>query len=97
MPVIMGGRLVGYQPTPVEIDEELLTQIAKDTGGQYFRATDTDSLRRIYEQIDKLEKQTVETVKYEDWRELFAWCALPALGCLLAGVLLENTRLRRLP
>jgi len=97
MPVYMGGRLVGYQPTPVEIDEELLTQIAKDTGGQYFRATDTDSLRRIYEQIDKLEKQAVETVKYEDWRELFAWFAAPGLGCLLLGVLLENTRLRRLP
>jgi len=97
MPVYMGGRLVGYQPTPVEIDEELLTQIAKDTGGQYFRATDTDSLRRIYEQIDKLEKQVVETVKYEDWRELFAWFAAPGLGFLLLGVLLENTRLRRLP
>lgn len=97
MPVMMGGRIVGYQPMRVEIDEELLKQIAQTTGGQYFRATDTDSLREIYRQIDRLEKHEIEAVKYEDWRELFAWALVPGLGCLLAAVTLENTRLRRLP
>lgn len=97
MPVTMGGRVVGYQPMQVEIDEEMLKQIARATGGQYFRATDTDTLRDIYRQIDKLEKREIETVKYEEWRELFPWFLLPGLGCLLLATALENTRLRRLP
>jgi Ca-activated chloride channel family protein len=97
MPVMMGGRIAGYRPMPVEIDEALLKQIGELTGGQYFRATDTDSLREIYRQIDKLEKREIETVKYEDWRELFHWFVVPGLGCLLAAVTLEHTRLRRLP
>jgi Ca-activated chloride channel family protein len=97
MPVVMNGQIVGYQQMQVEIDEELLKQIAEATGGQYFRATDTDSLRNIYRQIDKLEKREIETVKYEEWRELFPWFLMPGLGCLLLAATLENTRLRRLP
>lgn len=91
------GQLLGYHQVPVEIDEQLLTEIAKTTGGQYFRATDTESLKGIYEQIDKLEKREIETVKYEEWRELFPWLLGPGLGCLLLAVTLENTRMRRLP
>ena len=98
MPVYnRAGQMRGYQPMPVEIDEQLLRQVAKMTGGEYFRATDTDSLRKIYEQIDKMEKHEIETVKYEDWRELFPWAVLPGLGCLLLATVLESTRLRRLP
>jgi Ca-activated chloride channel family protein len=97
MPVMMGGQVAGYRPMQVEIDEALLKKIAELTGGQYFRATDTDSLRQIYQQIDKLEKREIETVKYEEWRELFPWFLAPGLGCLLLAVTLENTRLRRLP
>lgn len=97
MPVMMGGQIAGYRPMQVEIDEELLKKIAQETGGQYFRATDTDSLREIYRQIDKLEKREVETVKYEEWRELFPWFLMPGVGCVLLAVTLENTRLRRLP
>lgn len=97
MPVMMGGQIDGYRPMQVEIDEELLKKIAQETGGQYFRATDTDSLREIYRQIDKLEKREVETVKYEEWRELFPWFLMPGVGCVLLAVTLENTRLRRLP
>lgn len=91
------GKIVRYQPMLVEIDEELLQKIAGLTGGQYFRATDTDSLRQIYEQIDKMEKKEIETVKFEDWREMFPNFLLPGLACLLAAVALENTRLRRIP
>jgi Ca-activated chloride channel family protein len=97
MPVYRGGQLAGYRNVPVEIDEELLREIAKRTGGQYYRATDTESLREIYRQIDQLEKRAIETVKYEEWRELFHWWLWPGLGCLLVAVLLEHTRLRRLP
>ncbi len=98
MPVMdRAGRILGYRPMPVEIDENLLKRIASETGGQYFRATDTDSLRKIYEQIDKMEKREIEVVKYEEWEELFPWLTGAGLVCLLAGVFLENTRLRRVP
>jgi Ca-activated chloride channel homolog len=98
MPVYnRAGHLLGYQPVTAELDEDLLKQIASMTGGQYFRAADTEALRNIYQQIDKMEKRQIETVKYEDWRELFPWFLMPGLGCLLAAVLLENTRLRRIP
>ena len=98
MPVYdRSGNLMGYQPIQADLDEELLKQIAALTGGQYFRAADTAMLKKTYAQIDAMEKQPVETVKYEDWRELFGWFAAPGLGCLLLGLLLEQTRLRRLP
>ena len=89
------GQLAGY--TIADLDEGLLKDVATMTGGQYFRAADTASLRKTYEQIDKLEKHEIETVKYEDWRELFPLVLIPGLGCLLLAVTLENTRLRRLP
>lgn len=91
------GRLLGYQQMLVEIDEDLLKKIADETGGQYFRATDAESLRRIYEQIDKMEKREIETTRFEEWRELFPMCLGSGLGCVLLAVLLENTRLRRIP
>ena len=80
-----------------DLDEGQLKRVAEATGGQYFRAADTASLRNTYAQIDKMEKQKIETVKYEDWRELFPWFLAPGLGCLLLAVTLENTRMRRLP
>ncbi len=91
------GRVVGYRNVPVEIDEALLQEIATMTGGQYFRATGTTSLRQIYQQIDQLEKRVIETVKYEEWTEIFPWFLLPGLGCLAVAMTLEHTRLRTLP
>ena len=89
------GRLAGY--TRADLDEDLLKEIAVTTGGQYFRAADTASLKQTYEQIDNLEKHAIETVKYEEWTELFHWFLASGLGCLLLAVVLENTRLRSLP
>ena len=83
--------------TASDLDEGLLKQIASMTGGQYFRAADTKSLKKTYDQIDSMEKQAVETTVYEEWRELFPWCLAPGLGCLLLAVTLGHTRLRRLP
>jgi Ca-activated chloride channel family protein len=80
-----------------DLDEDLLKEIATASGGQYFRAADTASLRKTYAQIDAMEKQKVETVAFEEWRELFPWFLAPGLGCLLLAVTLEQTRLRRLP
>ena len=80
-----------------DLDEDLLKEIANETGGQYFRAADTASLKKTYAQIDAMEKRKVETLAYEDWQELFPWFLAPGLGCLLMAVTLEHTRLRRLP
>jgi len=69
-----------YGRVQVEIDEELLKEIAKVTGGQYFRATDNKKLKEIYKEIDKLEKTDVEEFKFynyeEKYRPLILWAGL---------------------
>lgn len=89
-----GSRYVYKQ---VDIDEGTLRQIADITGGKYFRAQDTEGLKKIYTQIDKLEKTEVMTKEYIDYNELFSWPLLLALGVLLLEMLLANTRFRRIP
>mgnify|MGYP001615454223 CR=1 FL=1 len=90
------GRLV-YQKIRVEIDEALLRQIAKITGGEYFRATDTESLRSIYRQIDTLEKVEIEELMYKEYRELFGFFLLGGLLLLLMEIILSHTLFMRLP
>lgn len=80
-----------------EIDEKLLLKTAEITGGRYFRARDEQSLREIYKEIDKLEKVKTEGAKYTEYRELFPFFLLPAVGLLFLEVGLSNTRLRKLP
>lgn len=58
------------QMMPVNIDEETLTQVAEKTGGKYFRATSSESLEKIYEEIDMLEKTNVEASHYVDYQEM---------------------------
>ena len=89
------GRLLGY--ITADLDEELLRDVAETTGGRYFRAADTAAMKNTYAQIDKMEKHEIETVKYEEWTELLQWFLGPSLACLLLAVVLEHTRLRRLP
>ena len=60
-----------YQPVKVEIDEDALINIATKTGGKYFRATDTRSLKEIYAEIDRMEKSLIEEKGYMEYRELF--------------------------
>lgn len=81
----------------VEIDEELLTQIAIETGGKYFRATDMTDLQNVYEEIDILEKTKVEVtrfVRYEEWYWPFV---VIALGLLLLEILIKYAAARSLP
>lgn len=81
----------------VDVDEDTLRKIADETGGKFFRAQDTDSLKSIYAEIDRMEKTTRAIRKYENHREIFALAVLPALALLAAHVGLEQTRYRRLP
>jgi Ca-activated chloride channel family protein len=81
----------------VDVDEKTLESVAAETGGTFYRATDTDSLRKIYDQINRLEK-TVQTAEhYERTDELFDWALFPAIGLLGVGFGLDHTRFRRLP
>jgi len=67
------------------------------TNGRYFRATDTNSLRTIFSEIDKLEKSKVEVERTAQYRDLFQWFLVPALALLALEVLLSQTIWRRLP
>jgi Ca-activated chloride channel family protein len=86
-----------YTMRNVDIDEDTLIDIAKTTGGRYFRAVDLDTLRGVFDTIDELEKSEILVREYSLYRELFSWFALPAAVLLLGGLLMETTRLRRLP
>jgi Ca-activated chloride channel family protein len=92
----MFGNTV-YRPVRIDIDEETLQKIAEKTGARYFRATDTDSLREIYREIDRLEKTKIEERGYVRYRELFHLFLIPALIILTAEIALGRTYLRRLP
>jgi Ca-activated chloride channel homolog len=89
----MKGQVVRVPP----VDERLLQQMAELTGGKYYRGNDTEGLRQITSEIDRLEKTASESLVYLDYQELFpglAWAGLVMLG---AEQLLVATRLRRLP
>jgi Ca-activated chloride channel family protein len=81
----------------VDVDEGMLKRISDETGGKFFRATDTESLKDIYGEIDRMEKTTHQVKKFEQHDELFAWAVLPALALLGTGLGLSQTRFRRLP
>ncbi len=84
------GQLL-FRSSPVEIDEELLQYIAKETEGQYFRATDNTKLKAIYEEINKLEKTEIEEFKYYNYQEKYRFLVLLAGLLILIEVLLKNT------
>ncbi len=92
---LLGNRI--YVPVQVDIDEETLQRIATMTGGRYYRATDTESLREIYSEIDQLEKSPQEGLQYLDYHELYVWLALPAFLLLAGEAVLAHTWLRVLP
>jgi Ca-activated chloride channel homolog len=92
----MFGRRI-YVDVDVDIDEDTLTAIATKTGGKYYRADRTEALQKIYDEIDQLEKTEVVVKKYQHFRELFQWAALPGLSLLLLEIILANTVWRKLP
>ncbi len=81
----------------LDIDEETLQKIAEKTGGQFFRATDTEGLKKIYATIDKLEKSEAKVKHYEEYRDLFRYFLIPALLLLLLEMVLKETILRKFP
>lgn len=80
-----------------ELDEDLLRQVAERTGGRYFRAENSEGLREIYAEIDRLEKSDYQLQRLDRYTERFAWLLLPGLALLAAAWVLGAGWLRSLP
>src|SRR6476469_4942710 len=93
-PVPVGRGLFGlrYENRPVRIDEALLTEVARVSGGRYFRARDAAALDRITHEIDRLERVPVQTRSYVRFTELFRWPLGIALFALTIELLLGAWR-----
>lgn len=86
-----------YERIPVDVDEDTLRKIAEMTKGKYYRADSSDTLEKIYADIDRLEKTDAEVKKFSQYRELFPWAILPGMFALLLEVVLSHTIWRKLP
>ncbi len=95
VPSIFGGTTVQYQES--QLDEETLRQVADITGGQFFRATDMDGLKAIYDEINELETSQIEIQVYNQYIELMVWLLLPALLIFMAEMFLRETVFRTIP
>jgi Ca-activated chloride channel homolog len=106
----VGVGTEGFAPVPVQtstgvvmqrekvsIDEKLLTQIANETSGKYFRATDNESLDKIYKEIDRLEKSKFEVTTFTHYTEKFLPFVLTAVGFLMLEWILRLTLFRKFP
>jgi len=81
----------------VEIDEELLKEIANNTGGLYFRAADKEQLQQIFDEIDRWEKTEISTKRYYNARDLYIYFIIAAFAILLLAEFAKRTILRTLP
>lgn len=97
MPVndpVFGRRYVQVQ---VDIDEDTLTRMAELTGGKYFRATDPDKLKDIYNTIGQMEKSTVKMKQYTSWNDHYVPLLIGGLSLVFLSLLMDMTLLRRIP
>jgi len=88
---------VQYQDMQTEIDENLLKEIAKMTDGQYFRAIDNDNLKKVYEEIDQMEKSKISVQEHHKKTEEYLKFAIAAALALLLEIMLRYSLLRNLP
>ncbi len=86
-----------YEQAQFDLDEDTLKKIADMTGGEYFRAADTESLRHIYARIDRLEKTKIEEKGYKQYAPLFTYGVIPALILLVLEIILTNTVFLKVP
>ena len=88
---------IQYQSMEVQIDEDILRQIAQETGGKYFRATDNNKLKQIYDEIDRMEKTIIEVTEFRKKGEEFLPLVLAGLALLLAEGISRYTFLKTTP
>lgn len=85
------------QSIKTDLDEPLLNKIANLTDGKYFRATNNDKLRRIYQEIDKMEKTKIDVTEFRKKKEEFLFLALLAMILLGTEIILRNTIFKNIP
>jgi len=90
------GRKV-HQRVRIDMDEETLKEIAGITGAKYFRATDTETLRRVYKEIDTLEKTKIEEIRYKEYAEFFGHFLIAGLVLLAVQLFLTQTVFLQIP
>lgn len=88
---------IQYQNIEVQIDEAVLKQIASETDGKYFRATNSSKLKEIYNEIDKLEKTKIDVTEFHNYTEEFYPWAIAAALILLVDIILRYTLFKKLP
>jgi Ca-activated chloride channel homolog len=86
-----------YQNMEVKIDEPVLQTISEITGGKYFRATDNEKLRAIYQEIDQMEKTIIQERQYTEKESRFFWFLLVGIGFIVLELLLQFTVFRQIP
>ncbi len=87
---------IQYQNLPVEIDEAILKEIAQNTGGKYFRATDNNKLVLVYKEIDKLEKSKIDVKQFSRKEEKYLLPAIIAFCLVILEIIVRNTIFRNL-
>ena len=95
-PMQVGGS-IQYVNMPVEVDTKTLGEIASATNGDFYRATNTAELKRIYKEIDKLEKSKLNVKKYSKKYDVYQPFAIAAAVALLLEILLRVVVFRRIP
>ena len=94
---VQGAYGKQYINVAVEIDENVLRQIAQTASGQYYRATSNSKLKEVYEEIDKLERTKLQVKEFSKNQEEYQPLALALLLSLLLSILLKQTILRTIP
>jgi Ca-activated chloride channel family protein len=94
---IFGRKIKRYQPIHSSVNDELLGKFATTTGGKYYRATDTGSLEKVFNDIDRLEKTKIDVNQYTKYAELFQPWVQWAVGLFLLSILFSQTIFRRVP
>ena len=97
VPTGQGPLGLRYETMPVKIDEPLLSEVARTTGGRYFRATDAASLSNIFGEINRLEKTPVQHLVYRRYEEAYRWPLAIGLLALALEIVLAATFAVRVP
>lgn len=96
-PTVDAWGNINYVDVEVEIDEEVLKDIANETGGKYFRATSNDKLKSIYDEINALEKTEIDIENFISYQEQFFIFLLFAIVLLIIEVMIKHLYLKQIP
>ena len=90
-----GRKVKRYQPIHSKVNDELLGKMASDTGGKYYRATDNESLQKVFSDIDRLERSKIDVNQYTKYAELYQPYMQWSILLMALGWILQMTVFRR--